>query len=94
MRIIDADALKEAINNLYEYAELDDVIQTIDNAPTVESRPQGYWIEGTLGYYCSECESYDRFYFEHSFCPCCGADMRKEVNDESVESGEIRNGEV
>lgn len=36
MRIIDSDALKEAINNLYEYAELDDVIQTIDNAPTVE----------------------------------------------------------
>lgn len=41
-----------------------------------EDRPQGEWIEGTQGYYCSECEDIDSFYFEHNFCPNCGADMR------------------
>ena len=40
-------------------------------------RPQGEWIEGTQGYYCSECETIDRFYFEHNFCPNCGASMKK-----------------
>ena len=41
-------------------------------------RPQGEWIEGTQGYYCSKCETIDKFYFEHNFCPICGADMRGE----------------
>ena len=39
------------------------------------ARPKGKWIEGTQGYYCSECETIDRFYFEHNFCPNCGARM-------------------
>ena len=39
------------------------------------ARPKGTWIEGTQGYYCSECETIDRFYFEHNFCPNCGARM-------------------
>ena len=57
-----------------EKAELN---KQIAKAPTVEERPQGEWIEGTQGYYCSECETIDRFYFEHNFCPNCGASMSK-----------------
>ena len=104
MRLIDADAvineLEEMANNEWNISVgsskgLNDAIDVIDNAPTVEGeilteeaysdlclrasreRPQGEWIEGTQGYYCSECETIDRFYFEHNFCPNCGASMKK-----------------
>lgn len=36
MRLIDADALIEAVEDLYEYAELDEVLDVIKNAPTVK----------------------------------------------------------
>ena len=39
-------------------------------------RPRGEWVDGTQGYYCSKCNELDNFYFEHNFCPKCGADMR------------------
>lgn len=35
MRLIDVDALIEAVEDLYEYAELDEVLDVIKNAPTV-----------------------------------------------------------
>jgi NADH pyrophosphatase NudC (nudix superfamily) len=47
----------------------------------LEERPTGHWIEGTQGYYCSECEAIDQFYFDHTFCGKCGADMRKEAEN-------------
>ena len=46
----------------------------------LEEPKQGEWVEGSQGYYCSLCDEYDQFYFEHDFCPNCGADMR--VKDE------------
>ena len=60
MRLIDVDALIEAVEDLYEYAELDEVLDVIKIAPTVEPfesigaicnencggyRPHGEWIE-------------------------------------------------
>ena len=55
----------------------------IDNAPTVEERPQGEWICITKStfpqyqpdeYKCSECSGPSSI--EYYFCPHCGADMR------------------
>lgn len=57
-----------------------EVIMTINNAPTVEERPQGEWImdnEHTknplLWYKCNLCGVY---HSPTNFCPNCGADMR------------------
>lgn len=36
MRLIDVDALIEAVENLYEYAELGEVLDVIKEAPTVD----------------------------------------------------------
>lgn len=36
MRLIDVDALIEAVEDMYEYAELDEVLEVIKEAPTVE----------------------------------------------------------
>lgn len=41
-----------------------------------EERPHGEWIEGSQGYFCSNCNEYDKFYFDHNFCPICGARMK------------------
>ena len=60
---------KEEMEELVEKAKADILAQI--------ERPQGEWKEGTQGYYCSECETIDRFYFEHNFCPNCGASMKK-----------------
>lgn len=49
--------------------------QAIIDGQTNFQRQEGEWIEGIQGYYCSECETIDRFYFEHNFCPNCGASM-------------------
>lgn len=53
----------------------------IDNAPTVEQRPQGEWkLDDTEQFcYCSNCE--DTYYPRPLdpnwyYCPHCGADMR------------------
>lgn len=89
MRLIDADALEthEQLepcgNGKYEYSEVvykDD----IDNAPTIEERKTGKWIEiidanefgepYPCGCYCSECGFQN--VVEDNFCPNCGTDMR------------------
>ena len=54
-----------------------------------EERPQGEWIKwnfktfGPMGdweYKCSNCEKV--YGGEHNYCPNCGADMRKGVDNE------------
>lgn len=37
MRLIDADAFREQLNSAYEYTELGEVIEMLDNAPTVDA---------------------------------------------------------
>lgn len=90
MRLIDADALKKALE-VAPYNDIDDLTRTewlIDDAPTVEARPKGEWIERVehrgcyLGvktvysYTCPFCGIKE--YEKHPFCHC-GADMRGEV---------------
>lgn len=82
-RLIDADELKEAMNEHTDYKGylVCDPEEIIDLAPTVE-RPHGEWIkkynadDPTTA--CSVCgfDTEDKVYF--NFCPNCGADMRKE----------------
>lgn len=38
MRLIDADVFKIQLENAYEYTELGEVIDMLDNAPTVETK--------------------------------------------------------
>lgn len=43
MRLIDADAFKEQLEDAYEYTELAEVIEMLDNAPTVDlTKNQAY----------------------------------------------------
>lgn len=85
MRLIDADELKEAMNEHTDYKGylVCDPEEIIDLAPTVE-RPHGEWIFKNdnifipTGYLeCSICKK-GRLVVEKNFCPNCGADMRKE----------------
>ena len=115
MRLIDAEALKKAIDtwdkfgytaqgelirlteenkDLYvPYVKYQDIVNCIDNTPTVEERPTGEW-KITEAYphkvYCGECyKTYAQEDWEvwkdgslpRNFCPNCGADMRKEKKE-------------
>lgn len=86
MRYINADTVKELINNGLctdtdadkEYACL-----LIDAIPTADVRKNihGEWLDTTHGLKCSACETFQtsgsRYY---KFCPICGADMRGRRN--------------
>lgn len=54
-----------------------EVIMTINNAPTVEERPQGEWKLHGMIWYCSNCGK-DCEQGGNNFCGQCGADMRGE----------------
>ena len=79
MRLIDADALLKAIIQM----SLDgNVFDQIRNAPTIEPRKKGMWIDNHTT--CSECgwqmiddviESPNMVAF--NFCPNCGARMEE-----------------
>lgn len=89
-RYIDADALKEAFEEVYPLATngMGGVVNKriydiIDNAPTVEERPKGEWIESQeefedafiiFKHECSNCKEIT--FGGGNFCPNCGADMR------------------
>ena len=89
MRLIDADAFKKQLEESYEYTELSEVVEMLDNAPTVESdyewgysegvhdteRPQGEWIEDSGNIACSQCHTI-WLYRRTDFCPNCGARMK------------------
>lgn len=94
-RCIDADALKEAFEEVYPLATNEmggavnkRIYDIIDNAPTVEERPKGKWIEvdnGLVSGRCSLC-GWEAVIMETDvcgmpFCPNCGADMRSVDED-------------
>lgn len=58
-RLIDADAFKKQLEESYEYTELSEVIEMLDNASTVE-RPQGE---------CKSCKYYHPYYIGYSDKP-------------------------
>jgi len=78
MRLIDADALKEEVNKKKVVGRFNTLL-LIDNAPTVEERPQGEWIrkpnEHRVDIICTNC-GYDDGYSCFKYCPNCGADMK------------------
>lgn len=110
MRCIDADALeelfREVIGGIAKKPEMNGnlehmvrasamVIEMIQDAPTIEPRTKGMWIEHNphkwgLGivFECSECG--EKIDCEPSnFCPNCGAEMREpeDIPMEYFESG-------
>ena len=46
MRLIDAEAFKKQLEESYEYTELSEVVEMLDNAPTVESDYEWGYSEG------------------------------------------------
>lgn len=102
MRPIDADALIErwVVNGDYENSIYDGVfiIKTIEEAPTIEPRPRGKWIEVNDAYdrirgRCSACgweaHMYEDDVVGMPFCPNCGASMKTEVQDDSFFNDDI-----
>lgn len=82
MRLIDADELKEAMEEHTDYKGylVCDPEEIIDLAPTIE-RQHGKWIfkHNSADIWCSNCdENFDEIPQKFLFCPNCGADMRKE----------------
>lgn len=80
MRLIDADALRKAVNDFYDnsfegivssdlikYAQVVD--DFIDNAPTIEERTKGKW------------EYITHHARRYRVCPCCHAER---LNDKST----------
>ena len=85
--LISREALKKhaiwtKVNNGVELIDIEVVpLVAIDNAPSVDERPQGEWIKDNSGNrFCSECGSCALYHeiglkFESRFCPNCGAKM-------------------
>ncbi len=80
-RLIDADALKDDFDRIgfNDYDDYNRALRIIDDAPTIEERPKGKWIElngHVYDYRCSCCQyiSYDE---KTNFCPNCGARMER-----------------
>lgn len=100
MRLINADDLIKAFLNhcctefeiKYKCRSDENVLALIVNAPTVEERPKGKWIqlhEGLSLYYhiCSNCRTtpleLEEYEVLSDFCPHCGADMRGNDNEDT-----------
>ena len=85
-RLIDADALNNKFAESSRY-DGDEVLEIINKAPTVE-RPKGEWIEhydctdGFTWLTCSRC-MFKAYEEDYHYCPNCGADMRKEEEDDN-----------
>lgn len=85
MRLVNADALKEATKHYTDSDGFNPVWQIIDNAPLIgiPIRYKGEWIEreqktmGAIISYnvCSYCHMKQSI--KWNFCPNCGAEMRK-----------------
>lgn len=91
MRLIDADALRDRLQNL-AYDDWNQGINTtladsyrevanmLDDFPTIEEQKHGHWIDNVC---CSECDWVNEVEDGYlgpikgfKFCPNCGADMR------------------
>ena len=90
MELISREKLKEVIEPMV--GKFDDdgefwwtresILRAIDNAPTIEERKEGEWIDaGWDGEKCSRCgwNMDDTFYIpQFLYCPNCGARMKGE----------------
>ena len=83
MRLIDADKLKAAINTELKAHWIYLPIafkELIDNAPTVEERPQGEWITDNVVEPYGICNQCGVICEIDNYCSNCGADMRSNNN--------------
>lgn len=78
--LISREALKREFETLF-YNDCGDFVRTerlIDDAPTIEERPKGKWIESdvpeSMLWKCSVC-GYQLGAHSFKYCPMCGADM-------------------
>ena len=86
MRLIDADALMRCVPTEEIASRM-----AVANAPTIEERKTGKWIDMGDFEQCSVClgtrsKEVQTFYgkaiwMKTDFCPNCGADMRGREND-------------
>ena len=95
MRLIDADALKEKFQECINSITVSDPFITgvktgyesagywIDEAPTVEERKHGHWINPKAWHVeCSECHHVLEFICDvKKYCSNCGAKMDGESNE-------------
>ena len=86
MRLIDADLLIESFDPEHYFDwYTPSIIETIENAPTVEP-VRGKWLYNGFNneWECSNCKSQialsDDRNAHPNFCPNCGADMWKKVD--------------
>lgn len=92
MRLIDADKLKQELKTLPIMSNWGESFMPmlINEQPTVEAAPvvRGSWeTEFTallVVYRCSECNCATAL-GQTNFCPNCGADMRKKVQDGKID---------
>lgn len=99
MRPIDADALIKWLNDTYcdiskrlwnynHHVMAMDMIEIIENYPTIEERKHGYWRpakectegEACAEYKCSVCGSYGDWF--DMFCRYCGTEMAEEAKND------------
>ena len=88
MRIINADALFREMEKAqwYNNADRDEIAEELVlNAPTIEERKKGHWIDTGTHLKCSVCTEYlgasvrgcNGELYITAFCPNCGARMEK-----------------
>ena len=82
MKLIDADALKREPELLYGLTvAITEIQDVINEAPTVEERKHGHWIDIDLDTsICSVCKKPQEY--ETKYCPECGAKMENNGDDD------------
>ena len=85
-RMIDADAFDKTLedaeleakrNRKYVFASALNIIRgNLRNAPPIEERKTGKWIDINGWHKCSQCGQNSTGYNTTPYCPNCGADMR------------------
>lgn len=104
MRLIDADALIKWLNDTYcdtskrlwnynQHVMAMDMIDILENYPTIEERKHGCWVtgenedDGDFIIKCSICGKRaptdgDYRYYLSNYCPHCGATMDEEAKND------------
>lgn len=88
--LISRESLRKAFYERIYYfdkSSWDEANTLIDNAPTIEERPQGKWIfidEEWFDWKCSQC-GHDSVH-SYNFCPNCGAKMNTASTGETPEA--------
>lgn len=91
MRLIDATYLRKMLMLERHFTfcgesetDFQTVLRAIEECPTIDAKPvvHGYWADERYLYgaiTCSICKC--KALAESNFCPYCGADMRRQTND-------------